>query len=146
MKILLQRVSEATVDVEKIRIAEIASGLLCFICFSPGDENLDFGKVISKIISLRLFRQDDKHFDQSLNSISGELLVISQFTLAADLSKGLRPGFTGSLAPDLAKKLYDVFAGECKKSLGDSVKFGEFGADMNISLVNSGPATFILDF
>lgn len=149
MKLVLQRVTSAQVQVNQTTIAQIDRGLVLFICFVDEDVQKtehDFKNLIGKICKLRLFKGSEKPFDISLNDINGELLIVSQFTLAGSLAKGLRPSFINSLKPDIAKAMYEKFLDTAHKLLKDRLSSGEFGADMEVSLVNEGPATFILDF
>ena len=144
MKALLQRVSEAKVTVGPKIIGEIGGGWLVFLGVGKGDTAAEITKLSDKILGLRLFSDDDGKFNLSVQDVGGEILVVSQFTLFADCSRGRRPGFSNAAAPDLAKDLYESFVTELKKS-GIKVATGEFGADMQVALVNDGPVTVLLD-
>ena len=148
MRVLLQRVSHAAVDVAAERIAEIGSGLLVFVGLAPEDGPAEVSKLADKILGLRIFPSDDsppknKAMNASVVDIGGELLVVSQFTLTADTRRGKRPGFSTAAPPEQALLLYELFVSELAKTL--PVKTGRFGADMQVSLVNDGPVTFVLD-
>ncbi|MDP6565835.1 MAG: D-aminoacyl-tRNA deacylase [Alphaproteobacteria bacterium] len=144
MKALLQRVSEAGVSIGGQSVAEIGPGLLILICALPNDgaEQIDF--LARKIANLRIFEDDGGKMNHSLLDIGGAALVVSQFTLAADLRRGNRPGFSGAAAPDLARQLYEEFCRRLAEH-GVSVQTGEFAAQMAVRLVNDGPVTIWLD-
>lgn len=147
MKLLLQRVSKASVHVDGALIASIDQGLLIFIGFGEGDieSNCNFPYFIKKCSGLRLFEDEAGKMNLSIDQVEGKVLVVSQFTLYAELSKGMRPSFTGALEPTKAQALYKRFCDELEKVLGpNKVARGAFGAHMEVSLVNDGPATFCL--
>ena len=144
MKIVLQRVTQASVRVEGEDIATISRGLLVLF---GAEKNDDESKVIflaEKILNLRIFSDEKGKMNLSCLDISGEVLVVSQFTLAGDCSKGRRPGFDNAAPPNEAKSLYQNFIHQIAKS-GLNINTGEFGADMQVELVNDGPVTFILE-
>jgi D-tyrosyl-tRNA(Tyr) deacylase len=147
MKALLQRVSSATVEVGGKQIAGIQSGLLVFLGVATGDTRQQVNWLADKVTGLRIFPGQStdvaKPMDRSVVDIGGEILVVSQFTLAADTSRGRRPGFSTAAAPELAEPLYEAFVAELKKSV--PVQVGQFGADMQVALVNDGPVTFLLE-
>lgn len=144
MKALLQRVSSAKVTVGPEIIGEIPGGWLILLGVGQGDAEGDIPKLVDKILGLRLFSDAEGRFNLSVQDIKGALLVISQFTLYADCSRGRRPGFTDAAPPDKAKGLYEKFV-ETMRASGLLVQTGSFGADMKVSLVNDGPVTVMLD-
>ena len=144
MKIVLQRVSRASVTVKGKFIASISKGVL--ILFGA-EKNDDEGKVqflVEKTLNLRIFPDEKGKMNLSCLDIGGNILVVSQFTLAGNCSKGRRPGFDNAAAPDVASLLYQKFIQQVSES-GLKVSTGEFGADMQVELVNDGPVTFILE-
>ena len=144
MRALLQRVSKARVTVDDKLVSEIKYGLLVFICAMAGDNKLYAQKMASKISKIRIFNDEDGRMNKSIVDIDGEALIVSQFTLAADISRGNRPGFSEAAAPDNAEKLYDFFTEEVK-SYGIVCKKGVFGGEMKVDLINDGPATIWID-
>lgn len=144
MKFVIQRVLEASVEVEEQVIGEIEKGFLVFIGVGQNDNEEIADKLVKKLVGLRIFEDENGKTNLSLADVNGELLLISQFTLYANCKKGYRPSFTDSGAPDMAEKLYEYIISECKKVL-PRVETGSFGADMKVSLVNDGPFTIILD-
>lgn len=140
---LIQRVTKASVTVENKIVGEIGQGLLVLLGVEREDTQADADKLIKKVTKYRIFNDDDDKMNLSLGDISGQLLVISQFTLAADTNKGLRPGFSTAAVPEQAKMLYRHFVNGCKQ-LDFATATGEFGADMQVALVNDGPVTFTL--
>lgn len=143
MKVLLQRVSSAAVDVEGETVAAIGRGLLVFVGVAPGDDDEQVDWLADKTLGLRVFPDADKPMNRSVVDVGGELLVVSQFTLTADTSRGKRPGFSTAARPELARELYDRFVAVLEQTL--PVCSGRFGADMQVSLVNDGPVTFMLE-
>lgn len=144
MRALLQRVSSASVTVDGETIGEIGPGLLILVCAMPGDTGETGARLAEKIAKLRLFKDEAGKMNLSLAQTGGAALVVSQFTLAADTSRGNRPGFSGAAKPDEAKALYESFADDLA-GLGIPVARGRFGADMAVALVNDGPVTLWLD-
>ncbi|MDW4499833.1 D-aminoacyl-tRNA deacylase [Sulfitobacter sp. D35] len=144
MRALLQRVTNAAVDVDGTRIAGIGAGLLILVCAMPGDDAATAEALAVKISKLRLFRDDAGRMNLSIPQTEGAALVVSQFTLAADTSRGNRPGFSGAAKPDKAEALYLHFA-QHLGSLGVPLETGRFGADMAVSLINDGPVTIWLN-
>ena len=144
MKLVIQRVKEANVTVDEKAIGKISKGYVVLLGVGKEDtkETADF--YINKLLKLRIFEDNQGKTNLSLADVSGELLVISQFTLYADASKGNRPSFINAAPPAEAKELYDYFVNRCKEQ-GYTVETGSFGADMKVSLVNDGPFTIILD-
>jgi D-aminoacyl-tRNA deacylase len=140
----LQRVREARVSVEGKVAGEIGAGLLILVCAMPGDDPATAETLARKIVKLRIFRDTEGRMNHSLADTGGEALVVSQFTLAADTSRGNRPGFSGAAGPDVGNRLYESFC-ESLRGLGIRVATGIFGADMDVSLINQGPVTIWLD-
>ena len=144
MRALVQRVIEARVTVESDVIGEIGGGLLILICAMAGDDAAAPKKLAQKISKLRIFRDDDGRMNRSLKDIGGAALVVSQFTLAADTTRGNRPGFSSAAPPKEGEAGYLAFV-DALRELGVPVATGQFGADMAVSLVNDGPVTIWLD-
>lgn len=144
MKFLIQRVSHASVEVESRTIGEIKKGFLVFIGVSREDTVEIADKMIHKLLGMRIFEDENGKTNLSLADVSGELLLISQFTLYADCKKGNRPSFIKAGDPKLANSLYEYIIRECQKQI-PMVQTGSFGADMKISLLNDGPFTIMLD-
>ena len=144
MKALIQRVSGAKVDVAGETIGEIGQGLLVLLAVERNDDKNCAEKLAEKLVSYRVFSDAEQRMNLSLRDIAGELLLVSQFTLAAETKKGLRPGFSSAAAPDKAEALYNFMAAAIKeKSI--AVQTGRFGANMQLSLINDGPVTFLLE-
>lgn len=145
MKIVLQRVSEASVKVEGEIVGEINAGLLLLIGIDEEDEKPDADWLIKKVIDLRIFSDDEGKMNLSVKDISGEILCISQFTLLADYKKGNRPSYIKAAKSEKAIPLFDYFREEIKKQSNLKIESGIFGADMKVSLINDGPVTIVLD-
>ncbi|WP_431102057.1 D-aminoacyl-tRNA deacylase [Roseateles noduli] len=137
---LLQRVKEARVDVGDRCTGQIGAGLLLLICAEPQDTEAVAEKLLLKILKLRIFSDDAGKMNRSVQDVGGGLLIVSQFTLAADTSGGNRPSFTGAAPAELGRRLYD-HAVEFARSQHPVVETGEFGADMQVALINDGPVT-----
>ncbi|MGB5558254.1 MAG: D-aminoacyl-tRNA deacylase [Paracoccaceae bacterium] len=144
MRALVQRVSEASVTVAGEVIGRIGPGLLVLVCAMQGDGEAEAAALAGKIGKLRIFRDEAGRMNRSVVDAGGSALVVSQFTLAADTSRGNRPGFSAAAAPELGRALYEAFARDLA-ALGVRVETGEFGADMAVALVNDGPVTIWLD-
>ncbi len=144
MRVLLQRVAQASVAVESKVIAEIGLGLLAFVAIFPTDGREQVDWLVNKTLGLRIFPDEHKPMNRSLLEVGGAILVVPQFTLAGDVRRGNRPSFSGAAPPDQAKRLYQAYAAGLHASCGD-VQTGRFGADMQVALVNDGPATFLLE-
>lgn len=144
MKLVIQRVREASVVVENETIGKIGKGFLVLIGIGQDDTTEIADKMLKKMLGLRIFEDENGKTNLSLNDVDGELLLVSQFTLYADCKKGNRPSFIKAMAPEAAEELYEYMIHQCKKSV-DNVQTGEFGADMTVSLQNDGPFTIILD-
>lgn len=145
MKAVIQRVKYASVKVDNKIIGECKQGFMILLGVIDGDTKEDADKLIKKIPVLRIFEDENGKMNKSLLDIDGEILVVSQFTLAADCSHGRRPSFIASAPPDIANELYEYLVGELKTAGVKSVQTGEFGADMAVELLNDGPVTIILD-
>lgn len=137
---LLQRVSQARVDIAGQTVGAIAHGLLVLVCAEPDDTEAVGQKLLSKILKLRVFSDEAGKMNRSVQDVGGGLLIVSQFTLAADTRSGNRPGFTGAAAPVLGEALYDRFVALAREQ-HPQVATGRFGADMQVQLVNDGPVT-----
>ncbi len=144
MRIVLQRVSSASVIVDGKICGEIGTGYLVLLGVGQGDTEEDCRRLADKIINLRIFSDENDKINLSLGDVGGDLLVVSQFTLYADCRKGNRPNFIQAGKPDEAERLYNYFADYCR-SKGKHVEMGIFGADMKVQLVNDGPFTVILE-
>ena len=144
MRALLQRVTAARVEVNNTIVGEIGPGLLILVCAMPGDTPEVSAKLAAKIAKLRIFKDDAGKMNTSLKDSHGAALVVSQFTLAADTSRGNRPGFSGACPPQEAETLYETFAADLAR-LDIPVATGRFGADMDVHLTNDGPVTIWLD-
>jgi len=144
MRALLQRVTQASVEVDGTQIAEIGPGLLILVCAMTEDTPQEAEGLAAKISKLRIFPDADGKMNRSLLDNAGAALVVSQFTLAADTSRGNRPGFSTAAPPEMGNRLYQHFA-QSLGALGVPTKTGQFGADMQVGLVNDGPVTLWLD-
>jgi len=144
MKALLQRVSSSKVEVEGRVVGQINKGLLVFIGIEKKDDIISSDKMVKKILSYRVFSDSDDKMNLSVGDINGDLLIVSQFTLAADTKNGTRAGFSTAMPPTEAENLYNYFL-EKTKSMATVTESGIFGADMKVSLVNDGPVTFLLE-
>lgn len=144
MRFVIQSVSEGSVSVDGRVCGRIGKGFVVLIGIGQDDTRATADKLIKKMLGLRIFKDENDKTNLSLDSVGGELLLISQFTLYADCRHGNRPSFTKAGAPDLARELYEYIIEECKKSV-PKVEQGEFGAYMKVSLTNDGPFTILLD-
>jgi len=144
MKALIQRVSSAHVEIAGSTVAGIGKGLLVFLCAVKGDADKDLEYVARKVSSLRIFEDEQGKMNRSVMEINGQVLVVSQFTLAASTRKGNRPSFDNAEAPEQAKRLYDLFVTRLR-DIGVPVQTGTFAAMMQVFLVNDGPVTIFLD-
>ncbi|QYJ89729.1 MULTISPECIES: D-aminoacyl-tRNA deacylase [Shewanella] len=140
---LIQRVKQAKVDVDGQTIGAIDKGLLVLLGVEREDDQAKMEKLATKVMSYRVFSDEDGKMNLNLKQVGGSLLVVSQFTLAADTGRGLRPSFSGAGTPEQAKQLYQAFVDYCAAQ-GVPVQTGEFAADMQVSLINDGPVTFNL--
>jgi D-tyrosyl-tRNA(Tyr) deacylase len=145
---LLQRVSEARVVIDGQVAGEIGPGLLVLVCAERGDTEMQGDKLLAKLLKLRIFSDEAGKMNHSVQNLDGQgtvggLLIVSQFTLAADTASGNRPGFTGAAAPEEGRRLYDYFVAQARLA-HPTVETGQFGADMKVHLVNDGPVTIPL--
>ena len=145
MRLLIQRVSKASVRVEGECVGKINKGFLVFLGITHGDtkDNVDY--LVNKLYNLRVFEDENEKMNLSIKDINGEILIVSQFTLYADTSHGNRPSFINAAKPEYANELYEKFIKYCKEELDMSVETGSFGADMQITLTNDGPVTIMLE-
>lgn len=137
---LIQRVSEARVEIAGKVVGAIGAGLLVLVCAERGDSEETADKLLAKILKLRIFSDEQGKMNKSVQDVGGGLLIVSQFTLAADTSGGNRPSFTNAAPPDEGRRLYDYFV-EKARALHPVVQTGQFAADMQVHLVNDGPVT-----
>lgn len=147
MKIVLQRVSRAMVDVRDETVGEIADGLVLLLAIGVGDDEKKADKMIEKILKLKIFSDgvdSDSFMQKSVVDVGGAVLVVSQFTLYGDTDKGTKPSFTQSSPPDQARELYEYFVKKMRE-IGVRTETGEFGEHMELNLVNDGPVTLILE-
>ena len=142
MKALLQRVKSASVTVNKQVIGEIQTGILVLLAIEPDDEQ-KAKRMAERVAKYRIFNDQQGKMNLNVKQVDGDILVVSQFTLAADTNSGLRPSFTTAAKPELSDQLYQYFCQQLR-SLGFTVPTGEFGADMQVALINDGPVTFML--
>ena len=144
MRIVLQRVTQASVSVDGNVVGAIGAGMLILVGVADGDEQAQAEALARKVAGLRIFADADGRFNESIQDIGGSALVVSQFTLHADMRKGRRPGFTGAARPEVAEPLIDRFA-ETLRAQGIPVETGVFGAMMSVELTNDGPFTIVID-
>lgn len=145
MKAVIQRVSQASVTIEGIKVADIKKGLLVLIGFEESDGKEDQDWLVSKIVNLRIFDDENHVMNLSVKDSDGEIVVVSQFTLQASTKKGNRPSYIKAAKPEIAIPLYESFVQQMHLELGKEVQTGQFGADMKVALVNDGPVTLIID-
>ena len=144
MLALIQRVSRAQVDVDSDTVGRIGTGLLALIAVQPGDGELQTQRMLERLLGYRVFADTDGRMNRSLAEIGGGLLLVPQFTLAADTSKGMRPSFTSAAPPEVGRLWFERLV-ELAKKTHPRVEIGRFGAHMDVSLVNDGPVTFWLE-
>lgn len=140
---LIQRVTQAQVDVQGETVGKIGKGLLVLLGVEKEDNQEKADKLAEKVLNYRVFSDENDKMNLNVQQAGGELLIVSQFTLAADTQKGLRPSFSKGAAPDVANELYQYFAQKCGQKI--AVSTGQFAADMQVSLINDGPVTFWLN-
>jgi D-tyrosyl-tRNA(Tyr) deacylase len=140
VKVLLQRVSQARVEVQGSIVGEIGQGLLILVCAEPSDTESVSQRMIDKIVKLRIFEDEQGKMNRSALDVAGELLIVSQFTLVADTARGNRPSYTNAAPPELARSLYNTFVTQARLT-GLRVATGQFAAHMVVSLINDGPVT-----
>jgi D-tyrosyl-tRNA(Tyr) deacylase len=145
MKAVIQRVSSASVTIDKKVTAEIASGLLILIGIEDADSQEDSNWLASKIVNLRIFPDENHVMNLSLKDINGDIILVSQFTLQAATKKGNRPSYIKAAKPEIAIPIYENCIAQLQRELGKKIQTGQFGADMKVALVNDGPVTILLD-
>ncbi len=145
MKVVIQRVSKASVVIENIKVAEISNGLLVFLGIGDDDTQSDINWLSNKIVNLRIFGDDEGVMNKSLLDSNGNVIVVSQFTLHAATKKGNRPSYIKAAKPNVAIPLYEAFVKQLELDLGKPIQTGQFGADMTVELLNDGPVTIIID-
>ncbi|NBW33075.1 MAG: D-tyrosyl-tRNA(Tyr) deacylase [Cytophagia bacterium] len=145
MRLLLQRVSHAQLDINGQTHARIGPGLLALVGMEPQDTNEDLQYLVGKMLRLRIFGDEEGRMNLSVQDIQGECLIVSQFTLMADTAKGNRPGYSKAAAPAVAEPLFLQFVDLCREAWPNRVQSGVFGADMQITLLNDGPVTIWMD-
>ena len=144
MRVVLQRVSHASVSVARSVVGQIESGMLVFVGIGPHDTDKEITQMVDKLVGLRIFNDDQGKMNRSLLDNKGEMLVVSQFTLWGNCYKGRRPSFVDAAPPEMAEPLYEQFVIEAAKR-GIRVASGLFGADMQVTIVNDGPVTLVLE-
>jgi D-aminoacyl-tRNA deacylase len=145
VKVVIQRVTEASVTINGDRIAEIKKGLLVLVGIQDDDNQSDIDWLVSKIINLRIFDDHNHVMNLSLKDIDGDVIVVSQFTLQASTKKGNRPSYTKAAKPEISIPLYENFTNKFEIEFGKRIQTGVFGADMKVSLLNDGPVTIVMD-
>lgn len=145
MRIVIQKVKKASVRIEKVLISSIGKGVLVLLGIEEADNQEDIDRLVKKIVQLRIFEDDKGVMNRSVKDVDGELLVVSQFTLYANTKKGNRPSYIRAAKPETSIPLYEKFVKELEESMGKRVGTGKFGAMMDVSLVNDGPVTIIID-
>ncbi|MEM1110726.1 MAG: D-aminoacyl-tRNA deacylase [Pseudomonadota bacterium] len=145
MKALLQRVTEASVSANGRTLGRIDGGLLVLLGLDKADDQAVADRLLNKLLAYRVFPDEEGRMNCSITDTGGGILLVSQFTLAADTRKGLRPSFSSALTPALAKPLFEWTLAELSRRHAGAVATGEFGADMQVALVNDGPVTFLLE-
>lgn len=144
MRFVIQRVTSASVEVDGLSVGEIGKGFLVLVGVAGSDTRDIADKMVSKMLNLRIFQDENGKTNLDISQTAGELLLVSQFTLYANCKKGNRPSFTDAGAPDMANELYEYIIEKCREKVS-IVEKGVFGADMKVSLVNDGPFTIVLD-
>lgn len=145
MRIILQRVNEATVEIDHVVVGKIATGMLILLGIEHEDEQSDADWLIQKIIGLRIFSDSNGKMNLAFSKVNGRFLVVSQFTLFASTKKGNRPSYIQAARHEHAIPLYEYFVSELGKSSNTKIETGKFGADMKVGLINDGPVTLIID-
>lgn len=145
MKIIVQRVKNAKVEVDEKVVGKIEKGFLVLLGVSSEDTKEEADYLVKKLCNLRVFEDENEKMNLSLKDVNGKLLIVSQFTLYADCSKGNRPSFVNAARPEKAEELYEYFCKQCKEKYEIEVEKGIFGANMQVSLLNDGPVTIIIE-
>lgn len=145
MKVVLQRVTKASVTINNEKVADIGLGLLVLVGIEDADNQEDINWLTTKITQIRIFNDENEVMNKSVQEVDGDIIVVSQFTLHASTKKGNRPSYIKASKPTIAIPLYEAFVESMEKSVGKKVQTGQFGADMKVSLINDGPVTIIID-
>lgn len=145
MRLVIQRVKEAKVEVNNQEVGAIKSGLLVFVGVEEADEMEDVEWLARKVVAMRVFNDPEGHMNHDVKAVNGEILAVSQFTLHAATKKGNRPSFMRAADPKFAEKLYEQFKLQLGALMGEAIPAGTFGADMQVTLVNDGPVTITMD-
>ena len=145
MRVVIQRVSEASVSINGLKKSSIEDGLLIFLGIESTDTKVDIDFLVKKIVNLRIFNDINRVMNKSILEINGEIMCVSQFTLHASTKKGNRPSYIRAAKPEFAIQMYNIFCTELSNTQNKSIKTGEFGANMQIELINDGPVTIIID-
>ena len=145
MKVILQRVSSASVTISEKIVAQIDNGLLVLVGIEDSDSQVDIHWLCQKIVNLRIFGDENNVMNLSVKDSQGDIIVVSQFTLHANTKKGNRPSYIKASKPEIAIPLYENFVQQMELELGKKIQTGKFGADMKVALVNDGPVTIIID-
>ena len=145
MRVVIQRVSEASVTVEGAIIGQIQRGLMVLVGIVNEDDTSDIEWLSNKIIQMRIFEDENGVMNKSLIEVGGEILLVSQFTLHASTKKGNRPSYIASAKPEISIPIYEAMIHQLEKDLGASIQTGKFGADMKVALINDGPVTITID-
>ncbi len=145
MKVVIQRVSEASVTIDKVKVSSIKKGLLILLGIVNDDTQEDINWLVRKTANLRIFNDENDVMNNSLMDVDGDVIVVSQFTLHASTKKGSRPSYMKAAKPNVAIPLYENFIKTLESEIGKKVQTGEFGADMKVELLNDGPVTIIID-
>jgi len=145
LKVVLQRVSSASVTIENKIVADIQKGLLILIGIEDSDNQEDIDWLVGKITKIRIFEDENQVMNLSVKDVDGDIIAVSQFTLHAATKKGNRPSYIKAAKPDVAIPLYENFVQQLEKEFGKKIQTGVFGADMKVSLLNDGPVTIIID-
>lgn len=145
MRVVVQRVTEASVTIDNCVKSEIGLGLLVLLGIEDSDTHADLQWLCKKVVGLRIFNDDDEVMNLSVKDVAGDIIVVSQFTLFASTKKGNRPSYIRASKPDFAIPMYEAFCNEMEQQLGKVVGTGEFGADMKVRLLNDGPVTITID-
>ncbi|WP_162126431.1 D-aminoacyl-tRNA deacylase [Flavobacterium phycosphaerae] len=145
MKAVIQRVAEASVTIEEVRVADIKAGLLVLIGIEDADTQDDIDWLTAKIANLRIFGDANDVMNLSLKDMGGDMIIVSQFTLQANTKKGNRPSYIKAAKPDVAIPMYEAFIKQMETEIGKKVQTGQFGADMKVALLNDGPVTIVID-
>jgi len=145
MKVVIQRVSQASVTVDEKKVADIQKGLLVLVGIEEADAQEDIDWLVGKIIKMRIFSDENDVMNCSVQDIDGDIIVVSQFTLHASTKKGNRPSYIKAAKPEFAIPMYEKFVQSLEKEFGKKVQTGIFGADMKVNLLNDGPVTILID-